>query len=83
MAYICDVFPPDKYDEEDAISLNIFLKDGNWAVIKNMQGFDFDGNPVDHTIWLTDDHCTDISEKLKKLIWEGYHSKKGIPFKDF
>ena len=48
---IHDVFPLDKYDKEDAISLKkILKKEAAWAVIKNVLGFKFDGNPGEHTI---------------------------------
>ena len=61
------MFPPDNDDEEDAISLKIFLKnEGSWAVIKNVLGFDFDGNPGEHILWLADDRHTSILTKTKK-----------------
>ena len=51
MTEIHDVFPLDKDDDEYDISLKkIKKKDGMWAVIKNVLGFDFDGNPGEHTI---------------------------------
>ena len=61
MTGINDLFPPDKDDKEDAISLkNILKKEAAWATINNVLGFEFDGNPVEHTIWLTEDRCTDL-----------------------
>ena len=48
-----------------------------------MLGFDFDDNPGDHTIWLTEDFRADILEKLKKWIREGEHGKRGTPFEEF
>ena len=61
MTGIHDVFPPDKDDKEDAISLKkILKKEAIWATIKNVLGFEFDGNPGEHTIWLTEDRRTDI-----------------------
>ena len=85
MTGIRDVFfPTDKDDDEDVISLKkILKKEGAWAVIKNVMGFDFDGNPGEHTIWLTEDRHTNILERLKKWIREGEHRKKGIPFEEF
>ena len=72
-----DVFPPDKDDDEDAISLKKIIKrDDAWEVIKNVLGFDFDGNPGEHTIWLTEDLRTNILEKSKKWIREGEHKKR-------
>ena len=45
--------------------------------------FEFDGNPGEHTIWLTEDRRTYILTKLKKWIREGEHRKEGIPFEEF
>ena len=51
---IGDVFPPDKYDKEDAISVKkILKKESVWGIIQNVLGFEFDGNPGEHTIWIT------------------------------
>ena len=61
MTGIHDVFPLDKYDKEDSISLKkIPKKESVWATINNVLGFEFDGNPGEHTIWLTEDRRTDI-----------------------
>ena len=69
MTGIHDVFPLDKYDDEDAISLKkILKKECVWAVIKNVLEFEFDGNLGEHTIYLTEDRRTNILSKLKKLI---------------
>ena len=48
-----------------------------------MLGFYFDGNPEEHTIWLTEDRRTNILAILKKRIREEEHRKKGIPFEEF
>ena len=41
MTGIHDVFPPDKDDKEDAISLKkIMKKEAAWATIKNVWGFE-------------------------------------------
>ena len=46
MTGIHDVFPPYKDDNEDDISLKkILKKEAAWATIKNVLGFEFDGNP--------------------------------------
>ena len=51
MTGIHDLFPPDKDDKEDAISLKKILKrEAAWVIIKNVLGFEFDGNPGGHTI---------------------------------
>ena len=61
MTGIHDVFTSDKDDKEDAISLKkILKKEAAWAIIKNIMGFEFDGNPGEHTIWLTEDRHTNI-----------------------
>ena len=69
MTGIHDVFSPDIYDKEDAISLNkILKKEPAWAIIKNVLGVGFYGNLGEHTIWLTEDRRTNILTKLKKWI---------------
>ena len=84
MTGINDVFPPDKNEKEDAISINkILKKEDAWATINNVLGFEFDGNPGEHTIWLTEDRRTYILTTLKKWIREGEHRKEGIPFEEF
>ena len=72
MTGIHDVSSPNRDDKEDAISLKkILKKEAAWQIIKNVLVFEFDGNPEEHTIWLTEDLCTDILTKLKKWIREG------------
>ena len=84
MTGIHDVFPPDKYDKEDSISLiKIMKKESAWAIIKNVLVFEFDGNQGEYIVCLTEDRCTDILTKLKKFIREGDHIIKGIPFEEF
>ena len=61
MTGIHDVFPPDKYDKEDAIYLKkILKKEAAWAIIKNVLVFKFDRNPGGDTIWITEDRRTKI-----------------------
>ena len=68
MTGIHDVFPPDKDDKEDAISLKkILKKEAVWENIKNVLGFEFYGNQGEHTIWLTEDLRTDILTIKKKV----------------
>ena len=84
MIGIHDVLPPDKYYKEDATSLkNIIKKEAVWSTIQNVLGFEFDGNPGEHTIWLTEDRRIDILTKLKKWIREEEHRKKVSPLKNF
>ena len=83
MTEIRDVFTPYKNDKEYTTSLKKMLKkETSWATIKNVLGFEFDGNPGEHTIWLTVDRCIVILTKLKKWIREGEHRKKVIPFEE-
>ena len=64
---IHDVSPLEKDDREYLISLKkILKKEAAWAIIRNVLGFEFDGNPGGNTIWLTGDRRTDISKKIKK-----------------
>ena len=61
MTGINDAFPPDKDDKENAISLKkILKKESAWTTIKNVLGFEFDGKPGEHTIWITEDRHTYI-----------------------
>ena len=65
MTGIHDAFPLEKYDKEDAISIKkILKKEAARAIIKNVLGFKFDGNPGEHTIWLIEDRCTNILVKF-------------------
>ena len=74
------MFHPEKDDKEDAISFKkIMKKEAAWTIIENFLGFEFDGNPGDHNIWLTEYRRTNILTKLKKMIREGEHRKKGYP----
>ena len=84
MTEIHDVFPPDKYDKEYTTSLKkILKKEAVWATIKNVLGFELDGNPGEHTIWLTEDRHKDIITKLKKWIREGDNGKRVSPLNNF
>ena len=66
---IHDLFPPDKDDKEYAISIKrIIKKEAVWETIKNVLGFEFDGNPREHTPWLTEDRGNNILTKLRKWI---------------
>ena len=68
MKGIHDVFSPEKDDKEDAIYLKkILKKEAAWEIIKNVLVFEFDGNPGEHTIWITEDRCTNILTKFEKV----------------
>ena len=50
MKGIHDVFPLDAKDKGDPIYLRkILKKEGPWAMVKDVLGFDFDVNPGEHT----------------------------------
>ena len=84
MTGIHDVFPLDAKGEDDPISLKkILKKEGAWAVVEDVLGFEFDGHPGEHTIYLTEQHQDDILSVLKRCIREGKDSAKGIPFDEF
>ena len=58
--------PPEKDDKEYANPLKkILKKEATWAIIKNVLGFEFDGNPGEHTVWLTEDLRTYIITKFE------------------
>ena len=72
MTGIHDVSPPNRDHKEDAISLKkILKKEATWQIFKNVLVFEFDENPGEHTIWLTEDRRTDIIKKLNNWIREG------------
>ena len=49
---------------------------------QDVLGFEFDVNPGENTICLTEDRRTDILTKSKKWIREGEHRKKVSPLKN-
>ena len=84
MTGIHDVFPPDAKDEDYPISLRkILKKEGAWSMVKDVFGFEFDGNPGEHTIWIIKQRRDDILALLKRWIREGEDIAKGIPFEEF
>ena len=84
MTGIHDFFPPDKDDKEDAISLKkIIKKEAVCATIKNVLGFEFDGNPGEHTIWLTEDRRTDILKNRISGLGKERIEKRVSPLKNF
>ena len=45
------MLPPYKDDKEDVISFKkILKKEATWEIINNVLGFEFYGNPGEHTI---------------------------------
>ena len=64
--YVTDI--PSRSFGSDSSLKKIIKKEAVWATFKNVLGFEFDVNPGEHTIWITEDRRTDILTKLKKLI---------------
>ena len=61
MTGICYVLPTDAKYKDDPISLKkVLKKEGVWAVVKDVLGFNFDVNPGEHTIWITKKRREDI-----------------------
>ena len=84
MSVIHDILPPNTKHKDNPIPLKkILKKEGVWAVVKYGLGFNFDRNPREHTIWLTEKRREDIFSVLKKYIQEGKGSNKDIPFEEF
>ena len=51
MTSIHDVLPPDMKEEDNLKSpKKILNKEGEWAMVKYVLGFNFDGNPGEQTI---------------------------------
>ena len=46
-------------------------------------GFEFDGNPGEHTIWLTEDLRTNILTKLKSGLGKDSIEKRVSPLNNF
>ena len=62
------MLPPYKDDKEDVISFKkILKKEATWEIINNVLGFEFYGNPEEHTIWLTEDRRTYILTTFEKV----------------
>ena len=81
---IHDVLPLDRKDEDDPIFLKkILKKEGAWAVVKYVLGFNFDGNPREHNIWLTKQRRDNFLGVHNKWIREGKDSAKGISADEF
>ena len=84
MTGIHDFFHPDKDDKEYSISLKKILKnEGAWEIIQNLLGFEFDGNPWEYIIWLTEDRRNDISKKLKIRLGKESIEKIASPLRNF
>ena len=81
---INDVFLTNVDDNEDTISLKkVLKKEGSWDLIKEVLGYDFYGNPQQHTIWMNDDQQEKMIQTLKESIRGCRDSSTDIPFDEF
>ena len=81
MTGVHDVFPEDKVDKNDPLSLKKLLKEeGMWDVVKNILGFTFDGDKK--AMWLEDDKRNAIITVVHGWIRHAKY-RGGIPFEEF
>ena len=84
MTGIHDVFPPDDNDNNDPVSLTKVLKgEGRFAVEKDILGFDFDGTPYQHTMWLEANKRATLLALLQSWLRAAKDRNHGIEFKLF
>jgi hypothetical protein len=82
MTAIHDVFPADEEDENDPISLKKLKNlDGEWGLLKEMLGFDFDG--LAKTMQLGSGKRELLLAVLHKWARTMKSRRNGIPFKEF
>ena len=66
MTGVHDVFPPSDDPAEDSISVKKLRKgEGVWALQKELLGFEFDGSPGKHTLWLAEEKRHAILATMK------------------
>ena len=81
---IHDVFPANSNDELDPISLKKLLKkEGTWALMKDILGFEFDGSPGAKTIQLEEPKRLMLLQCLQQWIRASRDPTAGIPFQEF
>ena len=79
-----DVFPADEVDEEDPLSLKKLLKlEGAWAGVKDILGFEFNGNVGRKDMILEGPKRELLLTILKKWIRSGEDGTSGIPFVEY
>jgi hypothetical protein len=77
-----DVFPADNIDDNDPLSLKNLLKlEGEWAVLKEVLGFEFDG--VAKTMQLEPKKRDALLDVLSTWLRAAKKRMKPIQFKDF
>ena len=81
---IYDVFPPDEVDSNDPIShKKILKKEGVFAMEKDLLGFDFNGEPGKHTMWLKAPKRDKLLTILHGWCRASADRNHGIPFDVF
>ena len=81
---IHDVFPPDDDDSNDPISHKKILKGEDvFALEKDLLGFDFNGEPGQHTMWLEAPKRDKLLTILHGWCRAGADRNLGIPFDVF
>jgi hypothetical protein len=76
------MFPPDEEDTDDAISYKKLLQlDGEFALLKDMLGFDFDGD--EKTMVLMEKKREQLLELLKKWLRKACGKMQPVEFKEF
>jgi hypothetical protein len=84
MAGVHDVFPPCADDKEDPISLRKLEKrEGTWNPIKDILGFEFNGNVGRKDMILEGPKREILLTVLKQWIRCGEVGSSGIPFQDY
>ena len=82
MQGVHDAFPPDKDDGNDSLSLKKLVnKEGEWALLKDMLGFDFDGDLK--TIQLEEKKRVFLLGVLQKWICTEKSKRAGIELSEF
>ena len=81
---IHDIFLPDEDDSNDPISHSqILKKEGVFALEKDLLGFDFNGEPGQHTMWLEAPKRDKLLTILHGWCRANADRNYGIPFDVF
>jgi len=79
---IHDVFPVDKDDAEDTISLKKLKQlEAMWALHKDVLGFTFDD--VEKTIWLKESKHDALLTVLAQWLRASERSRAGVPYDEY
>ena len=84
MTGIHSVFAPADDPAEDSILVKKLERgEGVWALKKDLLGFEFDGAPGRHTIWLEEEKRDKLLAALKSWLRGSKRNSLGVPFADF